>query len=132
MSPQTIVVALAQRGKILPQTWELLTLGRRLADASKTPLMAVLPGGGPETARELVERGADMRKADASGYTPLEIALGDEKLFAARALIEAGAPVNTANGGQKVTPLMLIASKISPQARTTQLASGPTPIEIGR
>src|SRR5262249_13398090 len=34
------------------------------------------------------------------------------------------------NGAQKVTPLMLIASKLSPQARTTHLASGPTPIEL--
>jgi quinoprotein dehydrogenase-associated probable ABC transporter substrate-binding protein len=78
----------------------------------------------------LVQKGADIEKLNAAGYSPLEIALGDEKLFAAQALIETGASVNGADGLQKVTPLMLIASKLSPQARTAHLASGPTPIEI--
>ena len=64
------------------------------------------------------------------GYTPLEIAIGEDQLFAARALIKAGAAVNAASGSQKITPLMLVASQLSPQARTTHLASGPTPVDI--
>ncbi|MDD5656234.1 MAG: electron transfer flavoprotein subunit alpha/FixB family protein [Elusimicrobia bacterium] len=59
MSQPILVVALNLRGRASPQTWELLSVGRRLADASKSPLVAVLAGGGPEAARELVERGAD-------------------------------------------------------------------------
>jgi electron transfer flavoprotein alpha subunit len=59
MSQPIIVVAFNLRGQASPLTWELLTVGRRLADASGTKLLAVLPGGGPEAAKELIERGAD-------------------------------------------------------------------------
>ena len=95
-----------------------------------TPLVHAINRNHVPSVKLLVEKGADIGKVDREGYTPLEFAIGDDKLFAAQALLEAGAPVNSANGEQKVTPLMLIASKLSPQARTTHLASGPTPIEI--
>ena len=78
----------------------------------------------------LVAAGVDIEKETRQGYTPLEIALGDDQLFAASALIKSGANVNGANGAQKIAPLMLIASQLSPQARTTHLASGPTPVDI--
>ena len=54
-----LVVALMQRGAVSPATWELLTAGRILANALKQPLVAYLPGGSAEAAKELVERGAD-------------------------------------------------------------------------
>jgi electron transfer flavoprotein alpha subunit len=47
------------RGAASPATWELLTAGRALANACKQPLVAFQVGGTAETARELVERGAD-------------------------------------------------------------------------
>jgi ankyrin repeat protein len=78
----------------------------------------------------LVAAGADIEKESRQGYTPLEIALGDDQLFAASALIRSGAKVNGANGAQKITPLMLVASQLSPQARTTHLANGPTPVDV--
>jgi electron transfer flavoprotein alpha subunit len=60
MSQQkTLVVALMERSAASPATHELLTVGRTLADACKQPLVAVQLGGTAETARELVERGAD-------------------------------------------------------------------------
>ena len=60
MNPSGIlVVALNQRGRPSPLTWELLSAGRALADASKRPLVAVLVGGTAEQAQELIERGAD-------------------------------------------------------------------------
>jgi electron transfer flavoprotein alpha subunit len=60
MSQQKIlVVALTQRGAASPATWELLTAGRTLANALKQPLVAVQIGGTADTARELLERGAD-------------------------------------------------------------------------
>jgi ankyrin repeat protein len=78
----------------------------------------------------LLARGAAINAGDKNGYTPLEIAIGEDKLFAARALIEGGADVNAAGGKQKVTPLMLVASQLAPQARATHLAAGPTPMDI--
>ncbi|MCX5794875.1 MAG: electron transfer flavoprotein subunit alpha/FixB family protein [Elusimicrobia bacterium] len=60
MSQQKIlVVALMQRGAASPATYELLTAGRSLANALKQPLVAFQVGGTAESARELVERGAD-------------------------------------------------------------------------
>src|SRR5581483_933482 len=55
-----LVVALTQRGKLLPASYELLTAGRALADAAKEPLMAVVLGGQTaDAAKDLIERGAD-------------------------------------------------------------------------
>jgi quinoprotein dehydrogenase-associated probable ABC transporter substrate-binding protein len=95
-----------------------------------TPLVHAINRNHVPSVELLVAKGADIGRVGREGYTPLEFAIGDDKLFAAQALLDAGALVNTANGEQKITPLMLIASKLSPQARTTHLASGPTPIEI--
>jgi quinoprotein dehydrogenase-associated probable ABC transporter substrate-binding protein len=78
----------------------------------------------------LAAKGADVERENRQGYTPLEIAIGEDQLFAAGALIKAGAKVGTANGKQKVTPLMLVASQLSAQARATHLAGGPTPVDI--
>ena len=78
----------------------------------------------------LAAKGADLERENRQGYTPLEIAIGEDQLFAAKALIKAGAKVGTANGKQKITPLMLVASQLSAQARTTHLAGGPTPVDI--
>ena len=78
----------------------------------------------------LAAKGADIERENRQGYTPLEIAIGEDQLFAAKALIKAGAKVGTANGKQKITPLMLVASQLSAQARTTHLAGGPTPVDI--
>jgi len=78
----------------------------------------------------LIKGGAEVDRKNAGGYTPLEVALGDNKLFAARVLIEAGADVNVAGGENKVSPLMLIASQLTPSVRVTHLAAGPRPMEI--
>lgn len=95
-----------------------------------TPLIHALNRNHVPSVKLLASRGADLGKPNPQGYTPLEIAIGENMLFAARALIEAGADVNAANGAQKVTPLILIASQLAPQARATHLAGGPTPVEI--
>jgi len=97
-----------------------------------TPLVHAINRNHVPSINLLVEHGADIDKLDREGYTPLEVAIGEDKLFAARALIEAGANVNSGNGTQKVTPLMLIASQLAPQARATHLAAGPTPVDIAR
>ncbi len=95
-----------------------------------TPLTYAIGRNHVPSVETLLKGGAAIERKDKGGYTPLEIALGENKMFAARALIEAGANVNVAGGKQKVTPLMLIASQITPSHRVTHLAAGPTPMDI--
>lgn len=78
----------------------------------------------------LLAAGADVERETKQGYTPLEVAIGEDQLFAARALINGGAKADVTSGKQKITPLMLVASRLSPQARATHLAAGPTPVDI--
>lgn len=55
-----MVFAEFRRGRVAPVAFELLGVGRKLADSRSVPLMAVLLGSGLEdTARELVAYGAD-------------------------------------------------------------------------
>ncbi len=56
----TLVVALTQRGRLLPSTYELLTCGRAIADAAKEPLAAVVLGAkASQFAPDLIARGAE-------------------------------------------------------------------------
>lgn len=95
-----------------------------------TPLVHAVNRNHVPSVEALLAGGADIEKVNQQGYTPLEIAIGDDQLFAARALIQAGAKINVSSGKTQVTPLMLVASQLSPQARTTHLAAGPTPVDI--
>ena len=95
-----------------------------------SPLVHAIMRNHVPSIEALAAKGADLEKENRQGYTPLEIAIGEDQLFAAAALIKAGAKVGTANGKQKITPLMLVASQLSAQARTTHIAGGPTPVDI--
>jgi quinoprotein dehydrogenase-associated probable ABC transporter substrate-binding protein len=95
-----------------------------------TPLVHAIMRNHVPSIEALLAAGADIERETKQGYTPLEVAIGEDQLFAARALINAGAKVDVTNGKQKITPLMLVASQLSPQARATHLAAGPTPIDI--
>ncbi|MFA5950891.1 MAG: quinoprotein dehydrogenase-associated putative ABC transporter substrate-binding protein [Hyphomicrobium sp.] len=78
----------------------------------------------------LARAGADLEAGTDKGYTALEVALGDGKFFAAKALIEAGCKVNVANGPAGLTPLMVVATQLQPKQRLSQLSKGPTPLMI--
>ena len=55
-----LVVALTQRGKLLPAAFELLTAGRALADTLKEPLAAIVLGDAVAGfAQDLIDAGAD-------------------------------------------------------------------------
>lgn len=95
-----------------------------------TPLVHAIMRNHVPSIEALLKAGADIERPTRQGYTPLEVAIGEDQLFAARALIDGGADVNAANGATKVTPLMLVASQLSKQARATHLAAGLTPIDI--
>ncbi|MET0408759.1 MAG: quinoprotein dehydrogenase-associated putative ABC transporter substrate-binding protein [Hyphomicrobium sp.] len=78
----------------------------------------------------LAKHGADIERGTEKGYTALEVALSDGKFFAAKALIDAGAKTNVADGPEKLTPLMVCATQLQPQQRISQLARGPTPLVL--
>ncbi len=80
----------------------------------------------PESVRALAQRGADLSAMTPTGYTPLALAIIEDQYKAAMALIEAGAPVETAVGDAKLTPLMLTAGK---EARRLSLAAGISRVE---
>lgn len=58
MNTAILVVSLPQRGSVPTATYELLTAGRKLADALKQPLCAALFGTQAQ-AQDLISRGAD-------------------------------------------------------------------------
>jgi ankyrin repeat protein len=74
-----------------------------------TPLMRAVHGQMPDTAKLLIEAGADVRKANSYGVTALYIAAraGDE--VATRMLLEAGADANAALPASGETVLMTAA-----------------------
>jgi ankyrin repeat protein len=80
----------------------------------------------------LAAAGADLEAGTEKGYTPLEIAMADGKFFAAKALIDAGAKIDIANGPEQLTPLMVTATQLQPQKRLNQISGGPTPLVIAQ
>lgn len=80
----------------------------------------------PESVRALAARGAELDTLTPSGFTPLALAIIEDSYKAAMALIELDAPVETAVGEAKLTPLMLAAGK---EARKLSLGAGVTRVE---
>ncbi|MEQ1709784.1 MAG: quinoprotein dehydrogenase-associated putative ABC transporter substrate-binding protein [Hyphomicrobium sp.] len=84
------------------------------------------------TVQALAKAGADLEFAAPSGVRPLAMALGDGKAHAAKALIELGAKSDAPSGTTGVTPLMVIATQITAQSRSTRVTQGPTPLELAQ
>ena len=61
--------------------------------------------------KTLADHGADLEKRTAGGFTPIGIAIVENKLAAAITLIDAGASVGAPSGEAGLTPLMLAAGK---------------------
>ena len=62
-----------------------------------TPLMYAARDGHLETAKMLIEAGADVNKVEANDTTPLVMALINDKMDVAQYLIERGADINAAD-----------------------------------
>ncbi len=80
----------------------------------------------------LAKKGANLEQKTKEGITPLSWAIGDGKFFAAKALIDAGADVNSRSGYEEVTPLMVVATQIAAKTRSGNLAQGPQPLDLAR
>lgn len=110
MAKGILVVAVPQRGALPPATFELITAGRKLADALKEPLAAVVLSdktAGP--AAELAARGVDkvyaVEHPSLSGFT--------EEAFA-----KAAASVAAKEGFSRI----LLASNVAGRALAARLA----------
>jgi ankyrin repeat protein len=87
----------------------------------ETPLLiAAAYDGSLETARLLIENGADVNARDKGGVSALENAAGNNNVALARLLIEKGADVNNADAGGS-TPLMQAAGSDERDAATVKL-----------
>ena len=75
---------------------------------------------------------ADVDAAAPGGYTALAIALAEGKFFAAKALLDAGAKVDTLAGAEQLTPLMLVASQPLVERRAANIIQGPSSVDIGK
>lgn len=82
------------------------------------------------TIEAIARAGGDLELATPQGITPLAWAIGDGKFFAAKALIDRGAKVDSASGKEGVSPLMTAATQIPPKSRTSALTLGPPPNEL--
>lgn len=97
-----------------------------------TPLIHAAMRNHVPTVKMLLSRGADMEKLNAQGYPPLALAIGENKFEVAKALMEAGAKIDQPSGPEGLTPLMVVASQVSPGEGGVFLPGSTRPIDIAR
>jgi ankyrin repeat protein len=97
-----------------------------------TPLLHAINRNHVPTIEMLAKKGADLELGTKGGIAPLTWAIGDGKYYAAKALIDLGANVDSRSGPEGVTPLMTIATQLTAQTRTGYIAQGPAPLELAR
>lgn len=84
------------------------------------------------TIEMLAKKGAALDLGTTGGIAPLTWAIGDGKYYAAKALIETGANVNSTSGPEGVTPLMTTATQLTAQTRVGYISQGPAPLELAK
>ena len=113
-SPLTV----AARAGCVPMMQLLVRHGARVdrpdADGS-TPLMGAVMRNRVGAIKFLLAHGANVDKGAPRGFTLLSLALEQQQYDAAYALIEAGADVNAPASKYRLTPLMVVASELSPR-----------------
>jgi ankyrin repeat protein len=96
----------------------------------KTPLLYAVMRDHVPSIKLLIENGADIEKKGPEGYRPLSVAIAEDKFEAAKSLMDAGADVNTPDGPDALTPLMMTASQTTPAEGAIFLPSSTRPINI--
>lgn len=96
------------------------------------PLLHAINRNHVPTVEMLAKKGANLELKTKQGITPLSWAIGDGKYFAAKALIDVGADVNSRSGYEDVTPLMVVATQLAAKTRSGNLAQGPQPLDLAR
>jgi ankyrin repeat protein len=86
-------------------------------------LHAAAERGDAARAQELIAAGADLDVADASGRTPLLIAVANDRLAVARRLIEAGADIN-GQAANRDSPWLLAGALGRTEMLVAMLATG--------
>lgn len=81
-----------------------------------TPLMGAVQRDQAAAIEFLLAHGAGIEKGAPRGFTPLSLAIEEQQFDAAYALIEAGADVNAPASTHRLTPLMVVASELPPEA----------------
>jgi quinoprotein dehydrogenase-associated probable ABC transporter substrate-binding protein len=97
-----------------------------------TPLVHAAMRKHVPTVKKLLALGADIEKPGAQGYPPLALSIAEAKFEVAKALMEAGADINKPVGPDKLTPLMVAASQVSPGEGAIFLPGSTRPIDIAR
>lgn len=78
----------------------------------------------------LAERGADLTAEGPNGLMALALAISEGMRWAAKALVEAGAPVNQPIAEAGLTALMLLSTQGEAFNRDARVAGGPSVVEI--
>ena len=97
--------------------------GRLLVSGATRPLFAAAKNGKPDTARALIERGAEVNHAKLNGFTPLIGAAGEGHADAVAVLLENGADANQReNNG--VTPVFAASEEGHAKALAVLIENG--------
>jgi quinoprotein dehydrogenase-associated probable ABC transporter substrate-binding protein len=97
-----------------------------------TPLMHAAMRNHVPTVQMLLKRGANIEKPNSKGYPPLALAIAEDKFEVAKALLDAGAHIDARVGPERLTPLMVAASQVSPGEGAIFLPGSTRPIDIAR
>jgi len=110
----------------------LLELGADPNLGTPTPLVAAVMRDHVPTIKDLVEKGANIEAPGQEGFKPLPLAIAEDKYESAKALLEAGADVNSVSGEDKLTPLMIAAGQTSPAEGAMFIPGSTRPTDIAR
>jgi ankyrin repeat protein len=112
----------------------LIDLGADVNESNDgmTPLVAAVMRDHVPTIKVLVEKGADINEAGPQGFSPLAIAITDNRYEAAKALMNSDADFNSPSGAEGLTPLMLVAAQTSAAEGARFVPGSTRPIDIAK
>ena len=97
-----------------------------------TPLLHAAMRNHVPTVEMLLKRGADIEKRGPQDSPPLALAIAESKFEVAKVLMEAGADIQATAGPDRLTPLMVASSQVSPGQGAIFLPGSTRPIDIAR